>query len=62
MGGPPVYQRGLFELSIDPSQNSLDNFFKLLNFVSSSHFDEMLAQTFFPLLFHGNKFLFYHFI
>ncbi len=29
MAGPPVYEDGLFELSIDPSQNSLDNTFKL---------------------------------
>ncbi len=28
MAGPPVYEDGLFELSIDPSQNSLDNTFK----------------------------------
>ncbi len=27
-GGPPVYQSGVFELSIDPSWNSLDNTFK----------------------------------
>ncbi len=27
-GGPPVYQHGLFEHSIDPSQNSLDSTFK----------------------------------
>jgi hypothetical protein len=26
--GPPVYQHGLFELIIDPSENSLDNTFK----------------------------------
>jgi hypothetical protein len=26
--GPPVYQHGLFELSIEPSYNSLDNTFK----------------------------------
>jgi hypothetical protein len=25
MGVPPVYQHGLFELSIDPCNNSLDN-------------------------------------
>jgi hypothetical protein len=29
MGGPPVYQHGLFEHSIDPSQNSLDNTFNV---------------------------------
>jgi hypothetical protein len=28
MAGPPVYEDGLFELSIDPSENSLDNTFK----------------------------------
>ncbi len=28
MGGPPVYQHGLFEHSIDPCQNSLDSTFK----------------------------------
>jgi hypothetical protein len=27
-GGPPVYQHGLFEHSIDPTKNSLDNTFK----------------------------------
>jgi hypothetical protein len=26
--GPPVYQQGLFEHSIDPGKNSLDNTFK----------------------------------
>jgi hypothetical protein len=30
MGGPPVYEDGLFEISIDPSSNSLDNTFKPL--------------------------------
>ncbi len=28
MARPPVYEDGLFELSIDPSWNSLDNTFK----------------------------------
>ncbi len=28
MVGPPVYEDGLFELSIDPCLNSLDNTFK----------------------------------
>jgi hypothetical protein len=28
IAGPPVYEDGLFELSIDPSYNSLDNTFK----------------------------------
>jgi hypothetical protein len=28
MAGPPVYEDGFFELSIDPSFNSLDNTFK----------------------------------
>jgi hypothetical protein len=28
MAGPPVDEDGLFELSIDPSYNSLDNTFK----------------------------------
>ncbi len=28
MAGPPVSEDGLFELSIDPSQNWLDNTFK----------------------------------
>jgi hypothetical protein len=28
MAGPPVYEDELFELSIDPSYNSLDNTFK----------------------------------
>ncbi len=28
MAGPPVYEDALFELSIDPSYNSLDNSFK----------------------------------
>jgi hypothetical protein len=27
-GGPPVYQHRLFELAIDPSQNSLDITYK----------------------------------
>jgi hypothetical protein len=27
MAGPPVYEDGLLELSIDPSSNSLDNTF-----------------------------------
>ena len=27
MAGPPVYEDGLFELSLDPSLNSLDNTF-----------------------------------
>jgi hypothetical protein len=30
-GRPPVYQHKLFELSIDASQNSLDNTFKTRN-------------------------------
>jgi hypothetical protein len=29
MARPPVYEDGLFELSIDPSLNSLDNTFNL---------------------------------
>jgi hypothetical protein len=29
MAGPPIYEDGFFELSIDRSQNSLDNTFKL---------------------------------
>jgi hypothetical protein len=28
MAGPPVYEDGLFELSIDPSYNSLNSTFK----------------------------------
>jgi hypothetical protein len=28
MSGPSVYEDGLYELSIDPSYNSLDNTFK----------------------------------
>jgi hypothetical protein len=33
MDGPPVYEDGLFELSIDPSVNSLDNTLKFENVV-----------------------------
>jgi hypothetical protein len=31
MGGPPVYEDGLFELSVDPSENSLDNTFNIMS-------------------------------
>jgi hypothetical protein len=30
MAGPPVYEDGLFEFSIDPSYKSLDSTFKLM--------------------------------
>ncbi len=38
MAGPPVYEDGLFELSIDPCQNSLDSIFKGLTQVRNKGF------------------------
>jgi hypothetical protein len=37
-GGSPVFQHGPFELSIDPSENSLDNTFKSM--FDKSHVDQ----------------------
>jgi hypothetical protein len=49
-GGPPVYQHGLFELSIDPFQNSLDNTFKKEQKARNTWF---LEYYYLPTVLHG---------
>jgi hypothetical protein len=44
-GGPPVYQHGLFECSIDPCYNSLDNTFDIVTSTSHDLRDQNFTKT-----------------
>jgi hypothetical protein len=52
MGGPPVYQHGLFELITDHSKNSLDNTFKVeFSEIACGHIRELPEREVFGGMF-----------
>jgi hypothetical protein len=45
MAGPSVYEDGLFELGIDPSENSLDNTFNSTGIDGMIYFPKLFPDT-----------------